>query len=166
VDLRSEPLELRSAVTRVVTQLEERARAERITIANSIESGLYVLSDPLALDVVVRNVLENALAAVAGGGDIALSARAGVGEVELSVKDSGVGFDPAAGARLFEKFTRLGAAGAGGRSGGGNYGTGLGLYIVRRLMQLAHGRVAAHSEGAGKGASFVLAWPAAQEPKP
>jgi signal transduction histidine kinase len=166
VDLRSEPLELRSAVTRVVTQLEERARGSSITIANSIESGLYVLSDPLALDVVVRNVLENALAAVAGGGDIALSARAGMGEVELSVKDSGVGFDPAAGARLFEKFTRLGAAGAGSGSGGGYYGTGLGLYIVRRLMELAHGRVAAHSEGAGKGASFVLAWPAAQEPKP
>jgi signal transduction histidine kinase len=168
VDLRSEPLELRSAVTRVVTQLEERARGSSITIANSIEAGLYVLSDPLALDVVVRNVLENALAAVAGagGGDIALSARAGVGEVELSVKDSGVGFDPAAGARLFEKFTRLGAAGAGSGSGGGYYGTGLGLYIVRRLMELAHGRVAAHSEGAGKGASFVLAWPAAQEPKP
>lgn len=166
VDLRAESLELRGAVMRVVTQLDERARAERITIANSIESGLYVLSDPLALDVVVRNVLENALAAVAcaGGGNIALSARAGVGEVELSVKDSGVGFDPAAGARLFEKFTRLGASPVSGGSGG-YYGTGLGLYIVRRLMELAHGRVAAHSEGAGKGASFVLAWPAAEQPK-
>jgi signal transduction histidine kinase len=84
VDLRSEPLELRSAVTRVVTQLEERARASSIIIANSIEPGLYVLSDPLALDVVVRNVLENSLAAVdgAGGGDIAMRARAGVGGVE------------------------------------------------------------------------------------
>jgi len=166
VDLRAEALELRSAVGRVVTQLEERARAEGIAITNTIESGLYVLSDPLALDVVVRNVLENALSAVAraGGGDIGLSARAGVGEVELSVQDSGVGFEPAAGARLFEKFSRLGAAAPTG-DGSGHYGTGLGLYIVRRLMQLAHGRVAAHSDGAGKGASFVLAWPAAQEPK-
>jgi signal transduction histidine kinase len=166
VDLRVESLELRSAVTRVVTQLEERARSERVSIANSIEAGLYVLSDPLALDVVVRNVLENAVSAVAcaGGGDIALRARAGVGEVELSVEDTGVGFDPAAGARLFEKFTRLGAPAP--KGSGGYYGTGLGLYIVRRLMTLAHGRVAAHSEGAGKGASFTLAWPAAQVPKP
>ncbi|MFI4878383.1 MAG: sensor histidine kinase, partial [Steroidobacterales bacterium] len=162
VDLRAEPLELRSAVTRVVTQLEERARNEHITIANTIESGLYVLSDPLALDVVVRNVLENAVAAVAGagGGDIALSARAAVGEVELLVKDTGVGFAPAAGARLFEKFSRLGAPVLKGGASG-YYGTGLGLYIVRRLMELAHGRVVAHSDGAGKGASFVLAWPAA-----
>jgi two-component system CheB/CheR fusion protein len=81
------------------------------------------------------------------------------------VKDTGVGFDPAAGARLFEKFTRLGARAPKGASGG-YYGTGLGLYIVRRLMTLAHGRVAAHSEGTGKGASFTLAWPSAQEPKP
>lgn len=165
VELRSEPLQLRAAVTRVVTQLEERARSGRITIANSMAPGLYVMSDALALDVVVRNVLENALAAVsaAGGGSIDLSTREGVGEVELLVKDSGVGFDPAAGARLFEKFTRLGAAAAGGS---GYYGTGLGLYIVRRLMELSHGRVAAHSDGSGKGASFVLAWPAAQEREP
>lgn len=165
VDLRPEPLELRAAVTRVVSQLEERARNERISIANSMGAGLYVMSDALALDVVVRNVLENALAAVsaAGGGNIQLSTREGVGEVELSVKDTGVGFEPAAGARLFEKFTRLGAAPAGGS---GYYGTGLGLYIVRRLMALSHGRVSAHSDGTGKGASFVLAWPAAQERTP
>jgi signal transduction histidine kinase len=165
VDLKSEPLELRAAVTRVVSQLEERARNERISIANSIGAGLYVMSDALALDVVVRNVLENALAAVsaAGGGNIELSTREGVGEVELSVKDSGVGFDPAAAARLFEKFTRLGASPA---SGSGCYGTGLGLYIVRRLMELSHGRVTAHSDGTGKGASFVLAWPAAEERAP
>ena len=83
------------------------------------------------------------------------------GEVELSVKDTGVGFDPVAGARLLRNSPRLHPGG-----GGGYYGTGLGLYIVRRLMTLAHGRVAAHSEGAGKGASFTLAWPAAHEPKP
>jgi signal transduction histidine kinase len=89
-----------------------------------------------------------------GGGSIVLSARALAEEVELSVRDSGVGFAPADGARLFEKFTRLHPGG-----GGGYYGTGLGLFIVRRLMELAHGRVSAHSEGQGRGACFVLSWP-------
>jgi signal transduction histidine kinase len=117
------------------------------------------VSDPLALDVVVRNILENALAAVTplGGGSIALSARALNGEVELSVRDSGVGFRPADGARLFERFTRLHPSG-----GSGHYGTGLGLFIVHRLMHLGQGRVSAHSEGVGRGAHFVLIWPAAQ----
>jgi signal transduction histidine kinase len=157
VDLKSEPLQLSGAVARVVSQLEERARQERITISSDIAPALTVVSDPLALDVVVRNVLENALAAVqsAGGGRITLSARATDREVELQVADSGVGFAPIDGPRLFQKFTRL-------RSGGsGHYGTGLGLYIVRRLMQLAHGRVSAESEGVGQGASVRLTWPAA-----
>ncbi len=159
VEFKSEPLELGAAVARVVAHLEERARQERIRVSCDIEPGLYVVSDPLALDVVVRNILENALAAVTplGGGSIALSARALNGEVELSVRDSGVGFRPADGARIFERFTRLHP-----RGGGGHLGTGLGLFIVHRLMHLGQGRVSAHSEGVGLGARFVLTWPAAQ----
>jgi signal transduction histidine kinase len=159
VDFKSEPVQLAGAVARVVAQLEERARQERIVISSDIAASLQVVSDPLALDVVVRNILENALAAVkrAGGGSIALSARAANGEIELAVRDSGVGFAPADGARLFEKFTRLQG------SAGSYYGTGLGLFIVRRLMELAQGRVSAHSDGLGRGASFVLTWPAAAE---
>lgn len=158
IDLRIEPIELCGAVGRVVTNLNERAAKEKIAISADIARGLYVLADPLALDVVVRNLLENAIAAVApvGGGSISLSARRTAGEIELLVRDTGVGFRPADGARLFEKFTRL-------HPGGGSsyFGTGLGLYIVRRLMQLAGGRVSAHSEGVGQGAQFVLAWPVA-----
>jgi signal transduction histidine kinase len=158
IDLKVEPIELGGAVGRVVSHMDERAAKEKITIAADIARGMYVMADPLALDVVVRNLLENAIAAVTpvGGGSISLTARRVNGEVELSVRDTGVGFRPADGARLFEKFTRL-------HPGGGSsyFGTGLGLYIVRRLMQLAGGRVSAHSEGVGQGAQFVLAWPVA-----
>jgi signal transduction histidine kinase len=157
-DFRSEPVQLAGAVGRVIAQLEERARQAQVSIASDIEPGLSVVSDPLALDVVMRNVLENALAALApvGRGSIALTARARGDEVELAVRDSGVGFATADGPRLFEKFTRLHPGG-----GGGYYGTGLGLFIVRRLMELAQGRVSAHSDGPGQGASFLLTWPAA-----
>lgn len=158
IDLRIEPIELGGAVGRVVSHLNERAAKEKITISSDIARGMYVMADPLALDVVVRNLLENAISAVApvGGGTISLSARRLDGEVELSVRDTGVGFRPADGARLFEKFTRL-------HPGGGSsyFGTGLGLYIVRRLMQLAGGRVSAHSAGVGQGAQFIIAWPVA-----
>jgi len=157
-DFRPEPVQLAGAVARVVTQLEERTRRAQVSVRSSISPELYVVSDPLALDVVVRNVLENALAALApvGAGSVTLEGRPLSGEVELAVADTGVGFASADGARLFEKFTRLHPGG-----GGGYYGTGLGLFIVRRLMELAHGRVSAHSEGEGRGARFVLTWPAA-----
>jgi signal transduction histidine kinase len=158
IDLRIEPMELGGAVGRVVAHLNERAAKEKITISSDIARGLFVMADPLALDVVVRNLLENAISAVApvGGGSISLSARRTDSEVELSVRDTGVGFRPADSSKLFEKFTRL-------HPGGGSsyFGTGLGLYIVRRLMQLAGGRVSAHSAGVGQGAQFTLAWPVA-----
>ena len=156
VELRPEALPLAAAVARVLAQLEERARQERIVLECDIAAGLCVQSDPLALDVVLRNVLENALAAVqaAGGGRIEVQARAANGEVHLTVRDSGVGFGAADGARLFEKFTRL-------HGSAGHYGTGLGLFIVRRMMELAHGRVSAHSAGVGQGAQLELTWPAA-----
>jgi signal transduction histidine kinase len=157
VELKPEPVQLAGAVARVVGQLEERARQERVTVTSDIAAGLYVASDPLALDVVVRNVIENALGAVtaAGGGSIALSARGEHGEVELVVQDSGVGFRPEDAARLFQRFARLHGA------SGGRYGTGLGLFIVRRLMELSHGRVSARSDGEGQGARITLIWPAA-----
>jgi len=63
IDLKIEPLELGSAVGRVVAHLEERATKEKITISADIARGMYVLADPLALDMVVRNLLENAIAA-------------------------------------------------------------------------------------------------------
>jgi len=158
IDMKSEPIELGSAVDRVISHLDVRALKEKITISSEIAREMYVMADPLALDVVVRNLLENAIAAVTpvGGGTISLTARRLDGEVELSVKDTGVGFRPVDGPRLFEKFTRL-------HPGGGSsyFGTGLGLYIVRRLMQLAGGRVSAHSAGVGQGAQFVLVWPMA-----
>lgn len=158
VDLKREPVELAAAVGRVVTQFEERARLEHIALTTDVPRGLTVLADPLAVDVVVRNLLENALAAVAAvsGGSVMFAARAANGEVELSVRDSGVGFRADDSARLFKKFSRL-------HPGGGSsyYGTGLGLFIVRRLMQLTGGRVSAHSVGVGQGALFVLSWPAA-----
>ena len=158
IELRSEPVELGGAVARVIAGSAERAAKERIAVSADIERGLQVLADPLALDVILRNLLENALAAVApvGGGSVAFTARqAAGGEVELTVRDSGVGFRTGDAARLFQKFTRLHPGG-----GSSHFGTGLGLYIVRRLMQLAGGRVSAQSAGAGQGASFVLTWPA------
>jgi signal transduction histidine kinase len=159
IDLRSEPVDLGGAVTRVIATFEERAAKDRIAVSAEIERGLEVMADPLALDVILRNVFENALAAVApiGGGSITFTARRLGGEIELAVRDSGVGFRPADGGRLFQKFTRLHPGG-----GGSHFGTGLGLYIVRRLMQLAGGRVSAQSAGVGQGATFVLAWPAGE----
>ena len=158
VTLRNEPVDLASAVARVVNQLSERAAKDRVTLAVEVSKGLEVLADPLAVDVVVRNLLENALAAVGpvGGGTVTLHARRQDAEIELLVRDTGVGFRPEDSTQLFQKFSRLHPG-----SGSSAYGTGLGLFIVRRMMQLANGRVSAQSAGVGQGAEFRVAWPIA-----
>jgi signal transduction histidine kinase len=160
MELKREAVLLGDTVNRLVSQYLERARTDHISIESQVPAQLQVLSDPLAVDAVVRNILENALAAVApvGGGKVTLIARAVGAEVELCVRDSGIGFRPADEDQLFRKFSRLNAG-----AGSSYYGTGLGLFIVRRLMQLTGGRVSASSEGLGRGAEFLLHWPSAAE---
>jgi signal transduction histidine kinase len=157
MELKSEAVLLDAAVTRVVSQYLERAQTDHISIESQIPEQLQVLSDPIAVDAVVRNILENALAAVApvGGGKVKLTARSLGMEIELSVRDSGIGFRPSDQSQLFRKFSRLNAG-----AGSSYYGTGLGLFIVQRLMQLTGGRVSASSEGLGRGAEFLLHFPA------
>jgi signal transduction histidine kinase len=158
VTLRNEAVDLASAVARVVNQLGDRAAKDRVAFSVDVSKGLEVLADPLAVDVVIRNLVENALAAVGpvGGGTVTVNARRQSSEIELSVRDTGVGFRPEDSTQLFQKFSRL-------HPGGGSsaYGTGLGLFIVRRMMQLANGRVSAQSAGVGQGAEFTVAWPVA-----
>ena len=157
MELKSEAVLLDAAVTRVVSQYLERAQTDHISIESQIPEQLQVLSDPIAVDAVVRNILENALAAVApvGGGKVTLTARSLGTEIELAVRDSGIGFRASDQSQLFRKFSRLNAG-----AGSSYYGTGLGLFIVQRLMQLTGGRVSASSEGLGRGAEFLLHFPA------
>jgi signal transduction histidine kinase len=159
MELKREAVPLEGMVQRVVSQYLERAQTDHISIESQVPQHLQVLSDPIAVDAVVRNILENALAAVApvGGGKVSLIARAVGAEIELAVRDSGIGFRSADHEQLFKKFSRLNAG-----AGSSYYGTGLGLFIVRRLMQLTGGRVSASSEGLGRGAEFVLHWPRAE----
>jgi signal transduction histidine kinase len=157
MELKSEAVLLAATVTRVVSQYLERAQTDHISIESQIPEQLQVLSDPIAVDAVVRNILENALAAVApvGGGKVTLTARSLGTEIELAVRDSGIGFRASDQSQLFRKFSRLNAG-----AGSSYYGTGLGLFIVQRLMQLTGGRVSASSEGLGRGAEFLLHFPA------
>ena len=109
VALKREPLELAGAVARVVGQFEERARQERIEIATDIQRGVEVLADPLALDVVVRNLLENALAAVARGRrhDRPRGAPARMAKSSSPCATAASAFSLAIDALLFRKFSRL-----------------------------------------------------------
>lgn len=162
VVLRREPVLLGRLVQQVAERVAERATRHNARLVLEVAPGVAALADPVAVDAVVRNVLENAIASVGavGGGTVTVTAGEADGEARVAIVDSGVGFDPADAGRLFEKFGFIDLAYRAGER------TGLGLYIVRRLMQLGGGEVRAESAGLGHGARFVLSWPRATEDGP
>ena len=115
-----------------------------------------VNGDARRLQQVVANLLSNALKFTAPGGDITvLLGRAG-NEVEVCVRDTGVGIDPAFLPHMFERFRQ-----APGQPGGHSGGLGLGLAIVRDLVTAHGGSVYADSDGPGRGATFTIRLPVA-----
>ncbi|MBN1240442.1 MAG: HAMP domain-containing histidine kinase [Gammaproteobacteria bacterium] len=147
---------LRAAVDAAVGEVAERAALNGIDITTDVEESLRLVVDRAALDTMLRNLLDNAIkACVAGNGSrIVVRAAHEKGRVVLSVRDDGLGFPPEDAAMIFEKFHRLGD-----ELRRSTAGTGLGLYIVKRLVELSGATIRAASEGAGKGATVTISWP-------
>lgn len=158
VHLQPERLALSPAVQAVVEELAARAAELGVQLRPAVEPDLEIHADPLAVRTVLRNLLDNALKATvaAGGGAVTLRARADGAYVRVEIEDSGVGFAPHEAQRLFGKFYR-----PGDEMRRESRGSGLGLYIVRRFVELERGKVSAHSDGPGKGAVFTVLWPVA-----
>jgi signal transduction histidine kinase len=140
--------------------MDERARRMRVTIDSDVPPELEIKADPSAVRAVLDNLIDNAIKACADreAGRIRINAVRQDGVVEMRVADNGNGFAPDESAKLFERFFRVGH---GEHAKGG--GSGLGLYIVHRLITLNGATVRAESEGRGKGATFTVTWPAAEE---
>jgi signal transduction histidine kinase len=120
--------------------------------ADDIRSCL-VMADESRMKQIVWNLLSNAVKFSAAG-TIELTVGVLDGMAQLSVRDCGCGIEPDALGRVFERFEQLGAAG-GGRVGG----LGLGLWLVKNLVDLHQGKVFAESAGRGHGATFHILLP-------
>lgn len=154
--LAPEPVDVGAAVAAAVSEIAERAAANGIAVDTEVEEGLRIVIDPTALETVLRNLLDNAIkACVAGEGrHVDVRALRTGGRIELTVSDDGLGFPPEDAAMIFEKFHRLGDELRRSMAG-----TGLGLYIVKRLVELSGATVRASSAGPGRGATLAVAWP-------
>jgi signal transduction histidine kinase/DNA-binding response OmpR family regulator len=120
---------------------------------------VWVMGDSLRLEQIVANLVDNAIRYTPRGGKITVSVRLENTEAVLRVRDSGQGIPAALLPRIFDLFVR--GAGSHERSTGG---LGLGLTLVRRLVELQSGTVQAQSAGAGLGSEFVVRLPASELP--
>ncbi len=155
VEFQKTRFDLADTAAQIVAQLEETARERGVKLINRLTTPIEIDADSIAVDTVLRNLLENAIAASAENkGEVTLSAAPVADGIAVTVSDTGVGFVPSDARRLFEKFHRLDT---GDRQSHG--GTGLGLFIVARIMHFEKGRAEAYSGGPGQGATFTVTWP-------
>jgi signal transduction histidine kinase len=148
--LRRSAVDVRAALEAVVALFARDGAAHRFTLA--CEDGLPPLdADPDALDRIVKNLVANAIK-YSPPGAIHLSARRADGAVEIAVRDQGAGVPADALARLFEPYYRAPGTARVVR------GTGIGLAVVKALVEAHGGRVAVES-GAGRGTRFFFTMP-------
>jgi PAS domain S-box-containing protein len=120
------------------------------------EPGLQVVADTTRLAQVVSNLLNNAAKYTPDGGRIELAVRRDGQDAVIAVTDSGIGIPDESLPLVFEMFTQVGRTRE--RSQGG---LGIGLALVRRLVELHGGTVTAHSAGVGQGSTFTVRLPLA-----
>jgi len=137
-------------------RLEERRH--QLTVLLS-ETAVWVDGDPIRLEQVVSNLLENAAKYTESGGRIELALREERGEVTLSVRDNGIGLAAKNQESIFDLFTQIDTSLA--HSGGG---LGIGLTLVRRVLALHSGSIEAHSAGLGHGTQFIVRLPVVAAP--
>ena len=152
----AEPADLRAIVSTVIDSVRPEAERSHVRLSILHQAGpLLLLVDPGRLDQIVRNLVLNALKFTGAGGRVEVTTTLSQGTARLMVADTGVGIPAEHIESIFEPF-RQGAASNGARTG-----LGLGLAIVRQLVQRYGGQVRAVSPGVGRGATFVVTLPLA-----
>jgi len=153
--LQTQPVDLQEVAERCLRELGTAVQAEHQHLALEVTTEpVEVDGDPVRLEQIVSNLLTNAIKYTPPGGRIALSVGGVGGEAVIRVSDSGIGIPPEMLPRIFDLFTQVESSIP--RSQGG---LGLGLPLVRSLVELHGGRVGAASPGAGGGSEFTVRLP-------
>jgi PAS domain S-box-containing protein len=160
ITLDRRPLDLGEAVAGCVRSLQERGRA-RAHVVTVRAQPVTVDADLIRLEQIVTNLVENALKFTEAGGEIHVEASREGEQAVLRVRDTGVGIAPETLPRVFELFVQ-------GRQPLDRAlgGLGVGLTLVRRLVEMHGGTIEVSSEGTGRGAEFVVRLPVAAAAAP
>jgi two-component system CheB/CheR fusion protein len=155
IRLQKETIDLAAVVGHAVESVRPLIELGRHELLVSLpQEPVYLEADPTRLEQVLTNLLHNAAKFTEPGGRIWLTAERDNAEVVVCVRDSGIGIAPELLPSIFDMFTQAGRTL--GRSQGG---LGIGLALVRRLVELHGGSVRAHSDGPGKGSEFRVRLP-------
>jgi signal transduction histidine kinase/ActR/RegA family two-component response regulator len=156
VSLTVGPVDLRTIVDAAVDTIRPAAAAKEIAVdVEGADELLPVIGDDQRLQQVLWNLLANAVKYTPRGGRVRIDIRDGDGRANVSVIDTGEGIDASFLPHIFEPFRQ-------GAKKTMRSGLGLGLAIVRRLVELHGGQITAASAGVGEGSQFTVSLPLAQ----
>ncbi|MFC2105051.1 PAS domain S-box protein [Candidatus Bipolaricaulota bacterium] len=137
--------------------VQEKAHQHGIRLETDLPEdvrALTIQADERKLKQIMFNLLSNATKFTPDGGSITLSAELGDGELFIRVQDTGIGLKPEDLRRVFDEFEQIDSSYAKAQQG-----TGLGLALTKRLIELHGGRIWAESEGEGTGSTFTFTLP-------
>jgi CheY-like chemotaxis protein/anti-sigma regulatory factor (Ser/Thr protein kinase) len=155
------PLDLGDVIEAAVETVLPAASAKDVGIQVVIDpASRSMVGDPTRLQQAIWNLLSNAVKFTPAGGRIDVGARIEKGEIELAVTDSGIGIDATFLPHAFDRFRQADASSTHAQSG-----LGLGLAIVRHIVELHGGTVRAESEGRDAGTRFVIRLPRKPAPR-
>jgi signal transduction histidine kinase len=148
---------LNSVVEENIALLSEQADSKSIELINRIEPDCQIWADPNQIDIIIRNLLSNALKFTPNNGQIIIGAIQKLKNCEIYVKDNGLGMSEETMDRIFQKDSTHTTYGT-------NYekGTGLGLSLCKEMVEKNQGDIWAHS-ALGKGSSFYFTIPRVTE---
>jgi signal transduction histidine kinase len=148
---------VQSIVDAAIESSQPMADAKGVTLVKQVDGGSEaILCDPSRMQQVIWNLLSNAIKFTQEGGHVRVSGQRQNGSVVLTVTDDGIGIETEFLPHVFDRF-RQQDPGSTRKHGG----LGLGLSIVRHLVELHGGAIQARSEGKGRGATFVVSVPLA-----
>lgn len=155
INIREEPVNLKKAFLEIEEELSPQAKEKRIEIKSVIPDDISVFADPDKLKEIFTNLFSNAIKFTKQDGKIEVTAKKQGKQVITSVSDTGIGLSKEELSHLFEKFWRS-------REATGIEGTGLGLWITKKLVEKMDGRIWAESKK-DKGSTFSFSLPTAEK---
>jgi PAS domain S-box-containing protein len=157
-----EKVDLVSLVRNVIETVQQAADSKHISIDGELgAAALTIAGDPARLQQIIWNLLWNAIKFTPEDGRVLVRVRCSGANAEIAITDTGVGIRPDVLPHIFDRFSQANLM-----SGQGAGGLGLGLSIVKHLVDLHGGTVRAESPGEGQGATFTVVLPAGVLPEP
>jgi signal transduction histidine kinase len=145
---KTEEYDLGEQLCRCLLDFEDAWEAKQLDIDTQIEDEVRICSDAELLSLVWNNLISNAVKFTPEGGSISVALTAEGNTVVVSVTDTGCGIDPETGKHIFEKFYQ-------GDTSHATQGNGLGLALVKRVMDILHGEISVRSTP-GQGSTFTV----------